>query len=130
VNAPVDNRRRQHNVEVPADKQQRHHRVGARGANEVSWQRGEWKGRQQEGGGGAGKEEEEAGHSFEVWTVEKMSQCFFLKNHTGDNAVCPDGLFVPVEMSRCLVSIRTLTCRNVKVRFLFKQSLVFRKEGA
>ena len=31
--------------------------------------------------------------------MEKTSQCFFLKSHTGDKAVCPDGLFVPAKMS-------------------------------
>ncbi len=46
VNARVDNRRRQHNEEVPADKRQRHRRAGAGGANGVSWQRGEWQRRQ------------------------------------------------------------------------------------
>ena len=43
VNAPGDNRRRQHNKEAPADKRQRGPQNGSlRVANRVSWQCGEW----------------------------------------------------------------------------------------
>ena len=48
ANAPVDNRRWQHNEEATADKRQRRRRTGAGGTNGVSWQRGEWQIRQQE----------------------------------------------------------------------------------
>ena len=37
---------------APADKRQKRPRTRAGGANGVSWQRGEWQRRQQEGGGG------------------------------------------------------------------------------
>ena len=53
----------------------------------MSWQHGGWQRRQQEGGGGGTDKEEEE----DMWKNKLM---LFWKSHTGDKAICPDGLFV------------------------------------